>query len=191
MTFDRCCACEGVGCLGGGLLLDLLVLPLRHPFLCLCLCCILHSLLPSAPILGTHPGSSSSSAGAWSPARTDSSASPSPYVLPNCLLSVGDLVNKAFGVGMIEGVTTCSLSLRAEVRACVTTPASLALRVLRARTASSAVVDRCWLKSGWVIPPISSRERVLFIGTQFSILYTSMYSPATPDHAFQLLHLRV
>ncbi len=26
--------------------------------------------------------------------------------------------------------------------------------------------------------PLGVRERVLFIGTQFSILYTSMYSPA-------------
>jgi hypothetical protein len=79
-------------------------------------------------------------------------------VLPNPLLCVGDPVNKAFGVGMIEGVSTCPLSFRAEVQAGVTTPglASLALRFLRARTASSAVVDSCWLKSAWVIQPSSS-----------------------------------
>jgi hypothetical protein len=60
--------------------------------------------------------------------------------LPSSLLSFGDLGNKAFGVGMIEDVTTCSLSLRAKVRAGVTTPALASLAsVLRARTASSAV----------------------------------------------------
>ena len=37
--------------------------------------------------------------------------------------------------------------------------AGLALRALRARTASSVVVDRCWLKSAWVIPPSSSTMR--------------------------------
>ncbi len=72
----------------------------------------IRSLLSSAPILGTRPCSSSSSAGAWSPVRTNSSASPSPYVLPNSLLSFGALVNKAFGVGMIEGVPTCRRSGR-------------------------------------------------------------------------------
>ncbi len=60
--------------------------------------------------------------------------------VPNSLLSFGDLGNKAFGVGMIEDGTTCSLSLRAELRACVTTPALASLAsVLRAGTASSAV----------------------------------------------------
>jgi hypothetical protein len=47
-----------------------------------------------------------------------------------------------------------------------TTPLSLFLLILLLR-----------LRPG-SLSPRTSRERVLFIGTQFSILYTSMYSPA-------------
>ena len=99
----------------------------------------INSLLPSAPILGTHLGASSSSAGAWSLAGTDSSASPSPYVLPISLLSFGDILNKSFGVGMIKGVTTCSLTFRAEVRAGVTTPALVS-------SARASAIDRPFIR---------------------------------------------
>jgi hypothetical protein len=59
-------------------------------------------------------------------------------VLPISLQSFGDIVNKAFGVGMINGVAACSLTFRAELRAGVTTPA------LASSARASAMISSIW-----------------------------------------------